>query len=320
MQVTAGSVLQTTKVNKGEATALALYIKDDIQINDSTISLGLRSETIETTLTDTTTPTTEIKEATESVLLPGAGIFTQLSENFGLLAGVHKGYVASAPGQDSNIDPEESLNWEAGFRLSGEYDVEVVAYLNDYSNLKESCSFSNGCDTATLDTEFNGGEATVYGIESNLKFEKELTQSLAMPLNVTYTFTQTEFQNTFEDKAGVFKKAGEDVLKGDELAYVPAHRLNIKTGLQAEKWQLMLSALYQGEMRTHAGQGTISAEEKIDAYLVLDLAANYQILPELKIYTTVDNLLGKEYLVAAQPMGYRPGKPRTVHLGAKYQF
>jgi len=25
-------------------------------------------------------------------------------------------------------------------------------------------------------------------------------------------------------------------------------------------------------------------------------------------------------VVAAQPMGYRPGKPRTVQLGIKYSF
>jgi Fe(3+) dicitrate transport protein len=323
LQITADSDLKTTKVNKGEATALALYIKDDIQINDSTISLGLRSETIETTLTDTTTATTSIKEGTESVLVPGAGIFTQLTEHFGILAGVHKGYVATAPGQVGDIEPEESINYEVGFRMNGQYNIEVVAYLNDYSNLKGVCSFNNGCDSTNTDTEFNGGEVLVYGLESHLKFEQTLTSALSLPLSVTYTFTQTEFQNSFDDPNGIFAALDVDdpkVFEGDELAYVPAHRLNIKTGLQAEKWQLMLSALYQGEMRSHAGQGTISDEDKIDAYVVMDLAANYQVLPELQIYSTVDNLLGKEYLVAAQPMGYRPGKPTAVHLGAKYRF
>ena len=324
LQTSAGSSLETTKVNKGEATALAIYIKDDIEINDSTISLGLRSETIETTLTDTTTSTADINESTESVLVPGAGIFTQYSEKFGLLAGVHKGYVATAPGQDGDVDPEESINYEAGFRISGDYDVEVVAYLNDYSNLKESCNASNGCTTAELDSEFNGGEVVVYGLESNLKTELELQSGLSLPFNVTYTFTQTEFQNRFEDRSGVFKakvnNVAQYVEEGDELAYVPKHRLNIKTGLQAEKWQLMLNALYQGEMRNDAGQGSISEADKIDDYVVLDLAANYQVSPELQVYSTVDNLLGEEYLVAAQPMGYRPGKPLAVHLGAKYQF
>jgi Fe(3+) dicitrate transport protein len=320
LQVTSGSSLNTTKINKGEATALAIYIKDDVQIASSTISLGLRSETIETSLTDTTTGTEEVVEATENVLVPGIGVFTQLSENFGILAGVHKGYVATAPGQEGDIDPEESVNFEVGFRLSGDYNVEVVAFLNDYSNLKESCSASNGCSTAQLDSEFNGGEVLVYGLESNLKTEIPISSGFTLPLSVTYTFTKTEFENSFVDQSGVFKTKGETVEIGDELAYVPTHRLNVKAGLQAEKWQLMLSALYQGEMRNDAGQGSISEGDKIDAYLVLDLAANYHVLEELQLYATVDNVLGKEYLVSAQPMGYRPGKPTAVHLGAKYKF
>lgn len=318
--ITSGSTLDTTRVNKDEATALALYIKDNIQIDSSTISLGLRSESIETTRTDNSTSTEVVKEATENVLVPGAGIFTQLSDNFGVLAGVHKGYVATAPGQQGDIDPEESINYEAGFRLSGQYNVEVVGFINDYSNLKGTCSFNNGCNSTNLDTEFNGGEVLVYGLESNFKTELQLERGLSAPFNVTYTFTQTEFQNSFQDPNGIFTDKLGTVEEGDELAYVPTHRLNIKAGLQAEKWQLMLSALYQGEMRNSAGQGTISEEDKIDAYMVLDLAANYQVMPELQLYTTVDNLLGEEYLVAAQPMGYRPGKPRAIHLGAKYQF
>ncbi len=50
--------------------------KDDIQIDKSTLSLGLRAETIETSLTEGSTAI----ESTESVLVPGAGIFTQISE------------------------------------------------------------------------------------------------------------------------------------------------------------------------------------------------------------------------------------------------
>jgi Fe(3+) dicitrate transport protein len=322
LQVTSGSSVYDTKKNVGEATALALYIKDDIQINDSIISLGVRSETIETTLTETDVNSSlkTIKKGTENVLVPGAGIFTKLTDSLGILAGVHKGYVATAPGQEGGIEPEESINYEAGFRINGLYKVEVVAFLNDYSNLKGACSFNNGCDTENTDTEFNGGEVLVFGLESNLKFEKTVTQGLSVPVSVTYTFTQTEFQNNFQDPNGIFAAKGGSVLEGDELAYVPQHRLNIKTGLQTEKWQLMLNALYQSDIRSEAGQGDIEYADKIDAYLVIDLAANYQVLKALKVYGTVDNLLGKEYLVSAQPMGYRPGKPRAIHLGLKYKF
>lgn len=317
LQVAAGSSLITTRRNKGEATAIALYIKDDIQIDNTILSLGLRNENIETTLTDYQANT--VLDASENVIVPGAGVFVQLNDNLGVLGGVHMGYVASAPGQDDTIDPEKSINYELGFRVSGDHKIEVIGYINDYSNLKESCNFSNGCSTTNIDTEYNGGEVLVYGVESNWKTEYAFNQ-LSVPLNVTYTFTKTEFENSFTDAAGIFKPVGEDIEVGDELPYVPSHRLNIKTGIHAEKWQVNLSALYQGDMRANAGQGSIADEDLIDAYLVMDLAANYQLQPELTLYSTIDNLLGNEYLVAAQPMGYRPGKPRAVHLGLKYQF
>lgn len=315
----AGSALEITTENTGEATALALYVKDDIELGKTTLSLGLRSENIESKLTDhldsNPSPT-----STQNVLLPGVGTFTQVTESFGILAGIHKGFVAVAPGQNGDVDAEESINYELGFRLHNGHQVEVVAYANDYSNLKESCSFSSGCSSDSLDTEFNGGEALVYGLEANWKYTHELPAALSMPINVTYTFTQTEFQNSFTDDNGVFKEAGQKVEEGDELAYVPEHRLNIKSGIQAEKWSLMLGVLYQGEMRDQAGQGSIPDADKIDSYVVLDLAANYQVKPELAVYGTVDNLMGEEYVVAAQPMGYRPGKPRAIQIGVKYSF
>lgn len=313
-----GSELLTSTQNTGEATAVAAYIKNDMTLGKTTLSLGLRSESIETTLTNHLTG--DVKEATENVLVPGAGVFHQLSDNLGILAGVHKGYVATAPGQEGDIDPEESINYELGFRMSGQNNIEVVAYINDYSNLKESCNASNGCTTAQLDSEFNGGEVFVYGVESHWKTTFQVSEAMRTPLTVTYTFTKTEFENSFQDKSGVFKQKNAFVEKGDELAYVPTHRLNIKTGIEAENWQLLFSALYQGDMRANAGQGSISAEDKIEAYTVFDLAANYKVRPELTLYTTIDNVLDKEYVVAAQPMGYRPGKPRSAHLGIKYQF
>ena len=313
-----GSTLQTSTQNTGEATAIAVYIKDDMTFGSTTVSLGLRSETIETTLTNHVN--NDVKKATESVLVPGAGLFTQLSDNFGVLAGVHKGYVATAPGQEGDVDPEESINYELGFRLSGQHNVEVVGFINDYSNLKESCNASNGCTTAQLDSEFNGGEVLVYGIESHWKTAFQLNAAMRTPFMLTYTFTQTEFKNRFQDVSGVFKQKNAFVEEGDELAYVPAHRLNIKTGIEAETWQLLISALYQGDMRANAGQGSISAEDKIEAHTVFDLAANYKLRPELTLYGTIDNVFDEEYVVAAQPMGYRPGKPRAAHVGVKYQF
>jgi len=159
----------------------------------------------------------------------------------------------------------------------------------------------------------------VYGVESSYKYEPSY-QAYTFPLQVTYTYTQSEFQSTFTDELGVFTEAGTTVNKGDEMAYLPEHRLNLKLGVKHLDWSLMFSALYQSDMRDVAGQGDIAQAQRIDAHTVLDLAANYQVNPMVGVYSTVDNLLGEEYMAAAQPMGYRPGKPRAIHAGIKVAF
>ncbi|MDQ3732235.1 MAG: hypothetical protein M3329_09830 [Pseudomonadota bacterium] len=49
-------------------------------------------------------------------MIPGAGLFYEVTPSFGLLAGVHKGLVPNGPGEGEDADPEESINYEARFR------------------------------------------------------------------------------------------------------------------------------------------------------------------------------------------------------------
>lgn len=315
-ELVAGSApIYSTKINKGEAQALAVYVKNDIEINGTTVTLGLRNEQIETKLTENGVT----KTANETALLPGMGVYSQITDSFGVLAGVYKGFTATSPGQEGDIDPEESLNYEAGFRVLGDHQVEVIGFVNDYSNLKGTCSFNNGCSGSDLDTEANAGEVLVYGLESSYKYEHTLG-ALTLPVQVTYTYTKSEFESEFTDGSGVFTAPNSKVEVGDELAYLPQHRFNVKAGLQHDLWSLQLSMLYQSEMRNEAGQGSIPEDEKIDAYTVLDVSAFYQVHPSVQVYSTIDNLMNKDYMVAGQPMGYRPGKPRAIHAGVKVGF
>lgn len=318
--------LYTISRNKGSAQALAVYVKDEIKFDETTVTLGLRSEQIrgsETTYDNLDGSFVEKKESDESVLLPGVGIYSQLNQNIGFLAGVHQGYSATPPGQEGNVKPEQSINYELGLRLdapSTQYGRgEVIGFLNDYSQLTSTCSFSNGCSGQALDSQTNAGSALVYGLEAGWQLSPEIS-GYVFPASISYTYTQAEFATNFTDGNGAFGNAGQDVVSGDELAYVPNHRLNFQVGLQKNAWKANLSALYQSEMRDTPGQGTIAENEIIDAYVVVDISASYQVIPALQLYSTVDNVLANEYVVASQPYGYRPGKPQSVNFGIKYKF
>jgi len=320
-----GDIYSTSR-NKGEAKALAIYMKDEIRFDETTLTLGLRSEQIQgaqTTYDNVDGSFVEKKKSDEAVILPGIGIYSQMNQNLGLLAGVHKGYSATPPGQEGDLDPEQSINYEMGMRLDASADEfgrgEIIGFLNDYSQLTGTCSFSNGCDNSDIDSQTNAGAALVYGLEAGWQLVPEVA-GFFLPASISYTYTQAEFDANFTDANGAFGNAGQDIVEGDELAYVPAHRLNLQLGIQQNAWKANLSALYQSEMRDTPGQGSIADNEIIDAYVVVDLSASYQVIPALQVYGTVDNLIGNDYVVASQPYGYRPGKPQSVNLGMKYQF
>ncbi len=312
----------TTVENKDEAQALALYIQDEITLDNTTLTLGVRHETIESTKTtfgNFTGVQTQKEELSQSITLPGAGVYSQITPSLGLLAGIYKGFTAATPNGSGDIEPEESTNYEFGARYSGFGQTEVIAFVNDYSQFSGTCSVANSCDGATAGEQINAGSALVYGVEASWKDEIEW-QAFELPMSVTYTFSHGEFGEDFTDESGAFGEAGLDIKEGYEIGYLPEHRLNLQLGVAKGKWAANASALYQSEMRNVPGQGNIASQDRIDTYTVIDLSANYQIHPSLKLYGTLDNALGNEYVVSAKPYGFRPGKPRSINIGAKYQF
>lgn len=313
----------TTTLNEADAKAWALHIKDDIEIDNTTVTLGVRHEKIKSTKTNFNKVTRGKEldlEMDQSVTLPGIGVYSQLNDEFGVLAGVYRGFTAATPNDKRDVQPEESTNYEVGGRYFGAGLAEVIAFLNDYTQFNGTCSFSQGsCNNNNIGDQANAGNAQVYGVEASWKSEHELA-SLIVPFAVTYTFSKGEFGEEFTDGSGAFGQANLKIEKGFEIGYLPEHRLNIQTGVQQGKWRLNLSALYQSEMRNVPGKGSISEADKIEAHTVFDLAGNYQLTPELQLYSTIDNLLDEEYIVSAKPYGFRPGKPRSVNVGAKYQF
>jgi len=308
--------------NDDTATALAAFANMNAVIDSFHITLGLRVEHIEGEALDYLDSTgsvsdmPSVSENSDTVLLPGAGLFYQLTEEQGLLVGVNKGYVPNSPGQSGNVDPEESWNYEFGWRYSSDdLQGEMIGFYNDYSNLKGSCTFSSGC-TQALDQEFNGGEVDVYGIEASTHLSWQLTDYLTVPFKVAYTYSQSEFQNSFDS---TFSQWGS-VEVGDELPYLPEQQLSIETGLQGDAWQVSLMFKYMSEMSEAAGTNTELEGLMTDELMQVDFSSWYQVNDQFKVYGKIDNITGEEVIVSRRPFGARPGKPTQVIVGVKYNF
>ncbi|WP_156504360.1 TonB-dependent receptor, partial [Oleiphilus sp. HI0066] len=58
----------------------------------------------------------------------------------------------------------------------------------------------------------------------------------------------------------------------------------------------------------------------IDDYIVVDLKSSYKVSKDLHIYASLRNALNKVYVTSLRPFGDRPGIPRQVQVGMKYNF
>ncbi len=292
-------------VNRGETDAWALFLNNTFTLDRWVLAAGLRGESIRSTLTEDG----QALKHTESILLPGAGALYHVNDQFDLLLGVYRGFSANSPGSAPEIEPETSVNWEFGGRYrNAHHHAEAILFFNDYRNLLGTCRASD--TSCSVNENFNGGEVEIAGLELLAGTTLNLA-AFRMPLSITYTYTESAFQSSFQSS---FPQWG-DVEQGDELPYLPDHQLRAEIGLSSTHWDWLLAAQYNGEMREVAGNSHTSED-----YLVFDLATHFWYSSALRYQFKVTNLLDETALVARRPFGARPNRPRSFELSVKYLF
>ncbi|MDX1481813.1 MAG: TonB-dependent receptor [Woeseiaceae bacterium] len=305
----------------GRAEAVSTFIDTEIRAGRWILTPGLRFEDIDTTRLDFSTADparaggpTRVRNNSVSVLIPGMGVLYRASDNWRLLAGVHKGFNPPAPG--SSASEEDSLNVEIGTRFDGDRtSFEAIWFVNDYDNLVGTVTASTGGSQA-IGEQFDGGEVTVQGLELSAAAELPLpVGDWRMPLSLQYTWTaEAEFDSSFESS---FDPWG-DVEAGDELPYIPAHQLRATAALESERFSLNLAASYVDDMRSVAGSGPIPVDERIGSHVVWDALARWNFNDRLSSYVKVDNLFDEVYEVSRRPAGLRPGLDRTAYIVLSY--
>lgn len=307
------SATSITTANEASTLALALYGMDAVSWHDLTVTPGLRAEVIGSEVTD------HIQGDASShslvALMPGVGAFYALTEHFGLLGGVYRGFSPPPPGQ-SDAEPEYSLNYEAGARLSaGRSQLEAIGFYNDYENLTNICTFSGGCSDADLDRQFDAGAARIYGFEAYLAHDF-VWGSVRFPLTGAYTHTRGEFDTTFTSADPIYGSVQE----GDEIPYLPRHQAS---GTFAVEWShagASVAANYVSQMREEASNEPYADSLVTDDLFTLDVGSKVMPVAWLTIYGNVRNLFDTQKIASRRPYGVRPNAPRWVQIGAKLSF
>ncbi|MBI2150189.1 MAG: TonB-dependent receptor, partial [Acidobacteria bacterium] len=305
----------------GDARAWAFFAQDEIASGRWTITPGFRYENIEVVRTNYSTsdpartrPTGTVTNRVD-VWIPGVGVQFNLTPETSFFGGVHKGFAPPGPGSNEETDVESSVNYELGFRSRrGALDAQIVGFFNNYRNLLGRDTLSSGGSGSGL--LFNGGKAQIYGLESSLHYDLNglWDTSFSLPVRFAYTLTHGEFRSGF---VSGFEPWGT-VAKGDELPYNPRHQLYAAIGFGRSNWNINLDSNYVTAMRIRAGSGPIPRLYSTDARLVFDATAEYGVTEDARLFVAVQNFTNNEYVVARHPAGARPGLPRTVSGGIRF--
>ncbi len=303
-----------------DAAAWAVHVFDRIEMDRWTLTPGFRYENIDLSRVryreDSDDPSSrdpdnyrDSRSNKVTIWLPGMGAIYDIGDRWQMVMGVHKGFAV--PTNQPGVDPEESINYEYGFRYQTDFGhFEAMGFFNDYSNLVGVCTNSSGTDCEPGDA-FNGDAVQVPGLELTWAHSFELDSGWLVPVQAAYTWMNAEFQNDFESEFF------GPVEAGDPVPYIPDSQLWISAGLSKDRWSFDIGMNYVDSVCTSAECGEYQETESATLF---DVAAHFRLNEALELYGVIENVADDLYIAGRQPYGTRPNKPRTFILGARFSF
>ena len=298
--------------NYAQTDALALSVSDDISWSDWTFNIGVRHEDISGSVDNKLLD--KLAENTQTITTPGFGVYRQLTDSLGVLAGIYMGFSPSGPGQ-SGAESEESVNVEFGIRYTTtDFSGELIAFESDYDNLLGRCRASDS--DCQVGQEFSGGNVQVSGIEVTGQGQYELGDTMILTSQINYTYSESKFKSSFFSQFSQWGLVNE----GDELPYVPKHAGRWQVGLESDLWALDLAVKYQHGMRETPGLGDITEGLHTDNITTVDVSATWFVNEDVDVKILARNLTDDSSIVSHRPYGARSNLPRTLLAQVKYRF
>ena len=306
-----------------EGEAFSFWAIDTVNVTDKLeLTLALRYEDIDTqrkqwadverTLRDD--PEDQRKNNTEE-WMAGLGATYQLTDSWQLLGGVHQGIAPAGAGAVDGTDPEESTNYELGFRFARDsFNTEAIAFYSDYDNSVRNCSVANPCTGGVDSGTEQLGEAEIKGVELSAGYSFDAV-GMSWPMKMSYTYTDAEITKDSDDG---------DFQDGDGYQYLPENQFYASVGaVSGQGWDVFLSTRFTDEMCvdfTCDRSGVDNTYRKTDSLWVFDIVSHYQLNDSAQVYVKVDNLADEQNIISRSPAGARPNQPRTASVGINLSF
>lgn len=191
-----------------------------------------------------------------------------------------------------DLDPERSFGWEVGVEQSL-FDERVIVGATWFHNDIEDAI--NTVFTPTFDsTTVNNRDLETYGLEAFI----DVVPVESVHLRLAYTFTETEFQ---DDGSRAFRR--------------PRHQFNGTLAIEIVEGLTVTGNVLAAGERYDLDYNS-GAPIKPEAYTLVNMAVDYEVIEGLSVFARAENLLDAEYETADGFAG--EGVQLFVGLRARY--
>ena len=286
-----------------ETMALALYAKEQLELQNLTLTLGTRFEVFKQDRVDRLRGSV-LADKVSSVLLPGIGVNYQVG-HFNFFSSIHRGYTAPSSGAlkvtnfGQNVDaggldlkPEKSWNMELGFRswMRG-ITIETAGFFITVEDLVAA-----GRGTAFK----NLGKVNLSGLEIAMRLGISEFVSILPDLNTSYTYLQTEIVDGIVKSATIAGNVDVE-LNGNQLPYAPQHTFTI--GLEkhfGDVLRMRADMRFVDEVFTDFEniQQTKNRGDTgpIPSYAIVNASIDYKLTTQWQLFFTAKNIFDKVYI------------------------
>ncbi|MDO8843957.1 MAG: TonB-dependent receptor [Methylicorpusculum sp.] len=308
--------------NSLDTQAMSFFAQNRFFLGDFTVTPGIRIEHYEQDNTNHINKASESYSRTEA--LPGIGATYNGIDNMTLFAGVHRGFAPARiddvlnpiNGVLSQVEPEMSLNYEAGVRTSPIPGItaELTYFRIDFQDQIVNVPVPDDDDFFK-----NVGESVHQGVETGFRLDSDklFGTEYNYYLTTSYTYTDAFFDRNVSD-------AEPAIVKGNRLPYTPEHLINANIGVETP-WGLDLRFGVQGVSEQFSDVENTAAEDEdgqlgiIPGYTTYNVSANYQVIKDVNIFMNGYNLSNKKY-IASRIDGIQPGQGFQMMGGVKWSF
>ncbi len=321
-EMTDGQMIRTADpsrqdaLNSEGAKALTLALGGDFAIEDLVITPVLRREEVEYHFTDRQNSLRN-NQRTSEVYIPGLSLLNRINEKMSGKVSWNKAATIAGLSSDGSEVRENADNYEVELKyIDSENLIEglFTFFYMDYQNLTGTCTISNGCANSQVGQAFDGGEAIVKGAEVSAAKGFQVGQFF-IPLQGNITLISAKFNSSFNSSGSEWGSGQIQV--GDPLPYIPQVQYAATLGMEWKNWRQDLTLVYQSKVYDQSQQ---SNRQEIKGYGIVDWSGSYKFSSKGSVIAKVNNVLSKEYAVAARPFGLRPGMPQAFSAGLRYEF